>query len=190
MPLSWNEIRSRAHEFSKLWEDETSERAAVQSFWDDFFHIFGIERRRVAVFEKHVEITRAGQKLKHGRIDAFWKDVLLVEHKSRGQDLNRAFAQAADYFGGLPDCDLPRYILVSDFARFRLYDLELPSPQPSPHTRGEGAEASPLPPAGEGGQRPGEGAFTNSSCATCTSTSSISPSSPDTARRPSRRRTR
>ncbi|MGO8755440.1 MAG: class I SAM-dependent DNA methyltransferase [Gallionellaceae bacterium] len=124
MPLSWNEIRNRAHEFSKRWEGESSERAEAQSFWNDFFRVFGIERKRVAIFEKQVEITRAGHKLKHGRIDAFWKGVLLIEHKSLGQDLSRAFAQAADYFEGLPERDLPRYILVSDFAHFRLYDLE------------------------------------------------------------------
>ena len=82
--------------------------------------MFGIERKRVAVFEKQVEITRAGHKLKHGRIDAFWKGVLLIEHKSLEQDLSRAFAQAADYFEGLPERDLPRYILVSDFARIPL----------------------------------------------------------------------
>ncbi len=124
MPLSWNEIRSRAHEFSRRWAGEESERAEAQSFWNEFFNVFGIERRRVAVFEKQVQLTRAGEKLKHGRIDAFWKGMLLIEHKSRGQDLNRAFAQAADYFDGLPDRDLPRYILVSDFERFRLSDLE------------------------------------------------------------------
>jgi hypothetical protein len=124
MPLSWNEIRNRAHEFSKRWEGESSERAEAQSFWNEFFAVFGIERKRVAVFEKQVEITRAGHKLKHGRIDAFWKGMLLIEHKSLGQDLSRAFAQAADYFDGLAERDLPRYILVSDFARFRLYDLE------------------------------------------------------------------
>ncbi len=124
MPLSWNEIRNRAHEFSKRWEGESSERAEAQSFWNEFFSVFGIERKRVAIFEKQVEITRAGHKLKHGRIDAFWKGVLLIEHKSLGQDLSRAFAQAADYFEGLAERDLPRYILVSDFARFRLYDLE------------------------------------------------------------------
>ena len=75
MPLSWNEIRNRAHEFSKRWENESSERAEAQSFWNEFFSVFGIERKRVAVFEKQVEITRAGHKLKHGRIDAFWKGV-------------------------------------------------------------------------------------------------------------------
>jgi hypothetical protein len=47
-----------------------------------------------------------------------------VEHKSRGKDLDRANSQATEYFDGLKDRDLPRYVLVSDFARFRLYDLE------------------------------------------------------------------
>ena len=73
MPLSWNEIKSRARAFSRKWEGETSERAEAQSFWNDFFGVFGIERRRVAVFEKQVRLVRAGEHLKRGRIDAFWK---------------------------------------------------------------------------------------------------------------------
>jgi hypothetical protein len=124
MPISWNEIRNRAHEFSRRWEGEESERAEAQSFWGEFFKVFGIDRKRVASFEQQVTLTRANEKIKHGRIDAFWKGMLLIEHKSAGQDLDRAFAQAIDYFDGLKDRDLPRYILVSDFARFRLYDLE------------------------------------------------------------------
>jgi hypothetical protein len=124
VPLSWNEIKSRALAFSRKWEGETSERAEAQSFWNDFFGVFGIERRRVAIFEKQVKLVRAGEHLKRGRIDAFWKGMLLIEHKSADQDLDRAFAQAADYFEGLAERDLPRYIVVSDFARFRLYDLE------------------------------------------------------------------
>jgi len=124
VPLSWNEIKSRALAFSRKWEGETSERAEAQSFWNDFFGVFGIERRRVAIFEKQVKLVRPGEHLKRGRIDAFWKGMLLIEHKSAEQDLDRAFAQAGDYFEGLPERDLPRYIVVSDFARFRLYDLE------------------------------------------------------------------
>jgi len=124
MPLSWNEIRNRALNFSRKWAGEASERAEAQTFWNEFFAIFGIEHRRVAVFEKQVGSRPAGEKLKHGRIDAFWKGKLLIEHKSLGHNLNRAFAQAADYFDGLAERDLPRYILVSDFSRFRLYDLE------------------------------------------------------------------
>ena len=77
-------------------------------------------RRRVATFEQPVKKSDG-----HGGfIDLLWKGILLVEHKSRGKDLDRAFQQAKDYFPGLQDRDLPRYIIVSDFARFRLYDLE------------------------------------------------------------------
>jgi hypothetical protein len=61
---------------------------------------------------------------RRGFMDLFWKGTLLVEHKSRGKDLDRAFGRALDYFPGLPEHDLPQYILVSDFARLRLYDLE------------------------------------------------------------------
>jgi hypothetical protein len=120
MPLSWNEIKSRALAFAKEWERDVSEDAESKSFWDGFFNIFGINRRRVASFEE--PIRKLGEK--QGFIDLFWKGVLLVEHKSRGKDLNKAFSQAMYYFPGILDRDLPKYILVSDFARFRLYDLE------------------------------------------------------------------
>jgi hypothetical protein len=120
MPLSWNEIKDRALKFSHEWADESSEDAEAKSFWDAFFTVFGIPRRRVATFEEPVKKSDG-----HGGfIDLLWKGILLVEHKSRGKDLNRAFQQAKDYFPGIKDRDLPRYILVSDFARFRLYDLE------------------------------------------------------------------
>jgi MmeI, DNA-methyltransferase domain/MmeI, target recognition domain/MmeI, N-terminal domain/MmeI, C-terminal domain/MmeI, helicase spacer domain len=120
MPLSWNEIKDRALKFSHEWADESSEDAEAKSFWDAFFTVFGLPRRRVATFEQPVKKSDGHG----GYIDLLWKGILLVEHKSRGKDLDRAFKQAKDYFPGLKDRDLPRYILVSDFARFRLYDLE------------------------------------------------------------------
>ncbi|MEA3373840.1 MAG: DNA methyltransferase [Campylobacterota bacterium] len=120
MALSWNEIKNRAISFSKEWENESKEHAESQSFWNDFFNIFGISRRRVASFEEPVK--KLGDK--RGRIDLFWKGTLLVEHKSKGKDLDKAYAQALDYFPGLKDAELPKYILVSDFDMFRLYDLE------------------------------------------------------------------
>ena len=120
MPLSWNEIRTRALAFSDEWREESSEDAESQSFWNDFFHIFGISRRRFASFEKRVKKIGGGG----GQIDLLWKGVLLVEHKSRGKNLDHAYDQALDYFPGLKERELPGFILVSDFARFRLYDLE------------------------------------------------------------------
>ncbi|MGO1719884.1 MAG: type IIL restriction-modification enzyme MmeI, partial [Luteimonas sp.] len=119
MPLSWNEIKDRALRFSREWADETNEHAEAKSFWDGFFNIFGVSRRRVANFERRVKKLDG-----HGYIDLLWKGVLLIEHKSRGKDLVRAHTQARDYFHGLTDAELPRYLLVSDFASFRLYDLE------------------------------------------------------------------
>jgi N-6 DNA Methylase len=120
MPLSWNEIKSRAISFSKEWENETSEDAEAKSFWDGFFRVFGISRRRVATFEQSVK--KADNK--QGFIDLLWKGVILVEHKSRGRSLDKAMQQAKDYFPGLKDHELPKYILVSDFQKFRLYDLD------------------------------------------------------------------
>ena len=83
-------------------------------------NVFGISRKRVASFEEPVK--KLGDK--RGFMDLFWKGTLLVEHKSKGKDLDRAFTQALDYFPGINERDLPKYILVSDFARLRLYDLE------------------------------------------------------------------
>ena len=120
MPLSWNEIRARALTFSKEWGDAVSEKAEAQPFWISFFDIFGVSRRRVAAFEKSARKTDGTD----GYIDLLWKGVLLIEHKSRGKNLDRAYEQALDYFPGLKNRELPRYVLVSDFARFRLHDLD------------------------------------------------------------------
>src|SRR3989339_143069 len=118
--ISWNEIKQRALEFSKEWENETREDAEAKSFWDGFFGVFGLTRRRLASFEEPVKLLKG----KPGFIDLFWKGTLLVEHKSAGKDLDAAYTQAVDYFAGIEERDLPKYVLVSDFKRLRLYDLE------------------------------------------------------------------
>lgn len=55
MPLSWNEIKTRATVFSKEWQAESREDAEAKSFWDAFFNVFGITRRRIASFEEPVK---------------------------------------------------------------------------------------------------------------------------------------
>lgn len=120
MSLSWNEIKDRALKFSREWGDESAESAEAKSFLDAFFNVFGVPRKRVATFEQRIKKLDG----RSGYIDLLWKGILLIEQKSRGKDLDRAFQQAKDYFPGLKDRDAPRYILVSDFACFRLYDLE------------------------------------------------------------------
>lgn len=118
--LTLNEVRARALAFSKEWKGETSESAEKQSFWNDFFSVFGIHRRRVASFEVNVQMLKGAR----GKIDLFWPGLLLVEHKSGGKDLTTAFKQATDYFDGLAEEDLPKYVIVSDFARIKLYNLD------------------------------------------------------------------
>lgn len=120
MALSWNEIKDRALRFSKEWEDESREDAEAKSFLDGFFNVFGVPRRRVATFEERVKNISG----KTGYIDLLWKGVLLIEQKSRGQNLEKAYKQATDYFPGIKDYDLPKYILISDFEKFKLYDLD------------------------------------------------------------------
>jgi hypothetical protein len=120
MNLSWGEIRANAIVFSNNWEKAKSERAECQTFWNEFFEIFGVTRRRVATFEAPVKKLNG----KYGFIDLFWKGELLVEHKSKGQNLDKAYYQAIEYFANLKEYELPKYVLVSDFQRFRLYNLD------------------------------------------------------------------
>ncbi|NLE36948.1 MAG: class I SAM-dependent DNA methyltransferase, partial [Pirellulaceae bacterium] len=124
MPISWNEIRSRAVSFSREWSGATRERAEAQTFWNEFFQVFGLSRRHVASFEEPVR----GLSGTYGFIDLFWKGILLAEHKSAGKDLGRAHSQAMDYVQDLQregrDDETPRYVIVSDFVRLALHDLE------------------------------------------------------------------
>ena len=124
MPLSWNEIRHRAIAFSKDWAGAKSETAEKQTFWNDFFNVFGVRRRTVATFEEPVRKLSGNW----GFIDLFWPGRLLAEHKSAGADLSQAHAQGMDYIRALKDSgrdpEIPRWLIVSDFARIALHDLE------------------------------------------------------------------
>jgi hypothetical protein len=130
MPLSWNEIRNRAITFAREWSDAARERAEAQTFWNECFNVFGIRRRVVASFEEPVRNLGGATDF----IDLFWKGKLIAEHKSRGGNLDKAHTQAMGYIQDLHnegrEDEIPRYLLVSDFARFALHDLEAPDAQP------------------------------------------------------------
>jgi hypothetical protein len=120
MALSWNEIKERATKFSKEWEDTQNEEADAKPFLVAFFNVFGINSKKVATFEHRVKKLDE----RDGYIDLLWKGTILIEMKSRGKNLDKAFEQAKDYLHGLKQHELPKYILVSDFEIFKLYDLE------------------------------------------------------------------
>lgn len=108
MPLSWNEIKSRALTFSRTWSDAANEDSQGKPFWIDFFEIFGITDKRVTTFEHAVKKLPG---------------MLLVEQKSRGKNLDAALTQALSYFPGIAERDLPQLVIVCDFARFRVHRL-------------------------------------------------------------------
>lgn len=120
MTLSWNEIKDRALKFSKEWADTSNEEADAKPFLVEFFNVFGITSKRVSTFEHRVKKLDD----KDGYIDLLWKGTILIEMKSRGKNLDKAYSQAIEYTHGLKEHELPKYILISDFENFRLYDLE------------------------------------------------------------------
>ncbi|HPS03153.1 MAG TPA: class I SAM-dependent DNA methyltransferase, partial [Candidatus Sumerlaeota bacterium] len=136
--LSWNEIRQRAIQFSREWKGEQNERPESQTFWNEFFWVFGIRRRAVAAFEVPV---KSSLKNTYHRIDLFWEGTLLAEHKSAGANLDRAESQAFLYIRELIKAgreeEAPPYVILSDFNRLVLYNLE-------PEAREEGRIEFPL----------------------------------------------
>jgi hypothetical protein len=133
MPLSWNEIRLRASTFAEEWKDKATkarEEADAQDFQTDFLNVFGVPRRLVANFEHRVNIggqedlfggTTGGRR---GYIDLFWKGRFMIEMKTPGKDMLKAYQQAKAYAVNLPPTDLPEGILISDFNNFDYYNLE------------------------------------------------------------------
>ena len=87
MPLSWNEIRTNAINFSREWASETRERAEAGTFWNEFFAVFGIQRRTVAAYEYPVKKLSGTIRL-HRPVSG--KGMLVAEHKSAGESLDKA----------------------------------------------------------------------------------------------------
>ena len=120
MTFSTNEILIRAAKFVEEWKDAHYEKGETQSFYNDFFEIFGKKRRDVATYEKQVTKLNNNK----GFIDLFWPKVLLIEQKSKGRDLNKAMEQADEYFLQLEEELRPRYMLTCDFQNWHLVDLD------------------------------------------------------------------
>ncbi len=113
-------LRNNAAKFAKEFTDSTYEMGDAQDFMRGLCAIFGLNHRRFVSFEKRVK--KLGNK--QGRIDGFIPSLLLIEMKSAGKDLDKAYQQATDYFHHLKDEELPRCVLISDFQNLHLYDLE------------------------------------------------------------------
>jgi hypothetical protein len=137
MPLSWNEIKTRAAAFVNEWKDKAPnarEKADDAEFMLGFLNVFGDEGRKKAIREYKVAVGKAQSKNQNtlfgpepggdqkGYIDLLWPGRLLIEMKSPGEDLSKAYRQAQGYINALPLKDLPQGILISDFVNFNYYD--------------------------------------------------------------------
>jgi len=90
MPLSWNEIKSRAVNFSKEWSGEQREGAEAQTFWNAFFDVFGVKRRTVATFEEKVRNIK-------GRFGYIRESASFCLCPSFLRQLSRRYWQPADF---------------------------------------------------------------------------------------------
>ncbi len=117
--LSSTEVKNRLQKFAKQFKTADNEQRQAQMFWAGFYNCFGISAAEVTVFEQQVRKLDGNL----GRIDSFIPGLLIVEHKSKGRDLNAAYEQAQEYFLALKAEERPKYIITSDFARIVLHDL-------------------------------------------------------------------
>lgn len=96
------------------------ENAEKQSFWNDVVDTFGNGADRHEVIEYEVPTNTPDNK----KIDAYFRPTgVLVEHKSRGENLDEAYKQAFDYRNRLGSNHPVHWIVVSDFDQFRIYDV-------------------------------------------------------------------
>ena len=113
-------IRRRAAGFAERWGGTTSESAEKQTFWNEFFEIFGLDRKLTGQFERHAKRVSTGGV---GAMDMLMPGEMAVEHKSADKDLDAAMEQLLDYLPSLSDAESPWLLVVCDFATFYIDNL-------------------------------------------------------------------
>ena len=127
-----------ARQFAQRWAGKGNERSDTQAFWIELLgEVFGVERPTDYIrFERDIKLAHVSF------LDAFIPSThVLIEQKSLGVDLDTPqrqsdgtlltpFRQAARYNSMLPYSERARWIVVSDFARIRVYDMETPEAPP------------------------------------------------------------
>jgi type I restriction-modification system DNA methylase subunit len=111
--------------FADKWKSYTDEKQYARGFWSDFFvTLCGVDDQEEAgiEYEKRVKSTISGNQ---EYIDVYWKNVALIEHKSAGENLDKAELQARGYWLNLSPGYRPKTIIISDFHNFRIVDVAL-----------------------------------------------------------------
>ena len=118
MSPSGEEIRRSLEAFASKWREYAgSERGEAQTFLNELLACFGTDRSEVAEFEHWSP---------GGFQDMVWPGVCLVEMKrpSEGRHLEVHRTQALDYWRkiGKPDAPAPRFVVLSSFQRFEVFE--------------------------------------------------------------------
>ena len=120
--LSLNAIRERCVKFAYDWSDCVGdEKQDGHEFMRELMKCFGITKRKAISYERRSNRASTGRQ---GYIDALIPGKALIEMKSAGKDLNKAEEQALDYIHDLADVETPRLLIISDFRRIRIVDLD------------------------------------------------------------------
>ena len=120
--LSLNAIRKNCAKFAHEWSDCVGdEKQEGHEFMRELMQCFGITKRKAISYERRSNRASTGRQ---GYIDALIPGKALIEMKSAGKDLDRAEEQALDYIHDLADVETPRLLIISDFRRIRIVDLD------------------------------------------------------------------
>ncbi len=115
--------RQAAKRFADKYAKARSEKQLAQSFWRDFFvAVCGVDDLLAAGVEFEYPVRSASSGTINF-IDVLWPGIVLVEHKSAGQDLDKAEAQARDYLVSLDPALRPPAFVISDFTRIRVVEV-------------------------------------------------------------------
>lgn len=101
---------------------EGYERGQSQTFWTQIFNAYGLSgQTQFKAFEHRLK-DENNQKY----VDAFIPKLVMIEQKSRGVNLNKAYKQVSEYYDKLKAHEKPRYIVLCNFDELWLYDLANP----------------------------------------------------------------
>ena len=130
--------RQAAKSFSKTWKGRGYEKGESAPFWISLLQdVFGVENPTDFIrFEDRVMLDHTS--FIDGYIPATH---VLIEQKSVDKDLGKAirqsdgslltpFQQAKRYSAELPYSERPRWIVISNFKKFHIYDMENPNGEP------------------------------------------------------------
>lgn len=132
------EIRKAAREFAEKWDGVGYEKGDSARFWMSLLNeVYGVNRPAEYIrFEDKVMLDHTSY------IDGFIPSThVLIEQKSMDKDLSKEirqsdgsylspFQQAKRYSIELPYDDRPRWIVLSNFKEFHIYDMNKPQSDP------------------------------------------------------------